>query len=158
MARRSPGFSSRQRRYVFSVSSGRFWKLYSVAKFCRRLARSGRLCILTHELKLFERVVVFLSAAPIGVLMNLLRINATVFVYCTLGPAAAHAFFHDLAGWLMMPLAFAALWIELALLARLFIAVPQTAGPVPLTLPRQSPSRPATSTIPHNAPTSALTV
>lgn len=107
---------------------------------------------------LFERVVVFLSAAPIGVLMNLLRINATVFVYCTLGPAAAHAFFHDLAGWLMMPLAFAALWIELALLARLFIAVPQTAGPVPLTLPRQSPSRPATSTIPHNAPTSALTV
>jgi exosortase len=107
---------------------------------------------------LFERVLVFLSAAPIGVLMNLLRINATVFVYCTLGPAAAHAFFHDLAGWLMMPLAFAALWLELALLARLFIAVPQTAGAVPLTMPRLAPSRPATPTVTHNAPTSALTV
>lgn len=107
---------------------------------------------------LFERVVVFLSAAPIGVLMNLLRINATVYVYCTLGPAAAHAFFHDLAGWLMMPLAFAALWLELALLGRLFLAAPPTAGPVPLTLPRQAPSRAATPVIPHNAPTSALTV
>ena len=63
-----------------------------------------------------ERVAVFLSAAPIGVLMNLVRITATAYVYATLGSAAAHAFFHDLAGWLMMPLAFAALWLELALL------------------------------------------
>ena len=69
-----------------------------------------------------ERVAVFLSAAPIGVLMNLVRITATAYVYATLGAAAAHAFFHDLAGWLMMPLAFAALWLELAVLRRLFIA------------------------------------
>src|SRR5439155_9015567 len=76
---------------------------------------------------LWERVMVFLSAAPIGVLMNLIRITATAYVYCTLGAAAAHAFFHDLAGWLMMPLAFAALWLELRLLARLFVAAPPEA-------------------------------
>ena len=46
---------------------------------------------------------------------------------------------NDLAGWLMMPLAFAALWLELGLLGRLFIAVPTAAGPVPLTLPQQGP-------------------
>ena len=32
-----------------------------------------------------ERVVVFLSAAPIGVLMNLVRITATVYVFCDAG-------------------------------------------------------------------------
>jgi hypothetical protein len=70
--------------------------------------------------------------------MNLVRITATAYVYCTLGAVAAHTFFHDLAGWLMMPLAFAALWLELALLGRLFVAVPIAVGPVPLTLPRNS--------------------
>ncbi len=69
-----------------------------------------------------ERIAVFLSAVPIGVLMNLVRITATAYVYATLGATAAHAFFHDLAGWLMMPLAFAALWLELAVLRRLFVA------------------------------------
>ena len=33
----------------------------------------------------WERLVIFLSAAPIGVLMNLIRITVTVYVYCTLG-------------------------------------------------------------------------
>ena len=95
----------------------------------------------------WERWVIFLSAAPIGVLMNLIRITATVYVYCTLGAAAAHAFFHDLAGWLMMPLAFAALWLELYLLARLFTAVPASARrPVALAAP------------PRPAPSTALTV
>jgi len=101
----------------------------------------------------WERVVVFLSAAPIGVLMNLIRITATVFVFCTLGAEAAHAFFHDLAGWLMMPLAFAALWLELALLARLFTAAP-AARPVPLTVPARTTAAPR----PRRAPTTALTV
>ena len=96
----------------------------------------------------WERVVVFLSAAPIGVLMNLIRITTTVFVYCTLGAGAAHAFFHDLAGWLMMPLAFAALWLELALLARLFVAARRPAN-VPVAWTVAAP-RPASS--------SALTV
>ena len=36
-----------------------------------------------------ERVTVFLSAVPIGVLMNLVHITATAYVYATLGAAAA---------------------------------------------------------------------
>ena len=106
----------------------------------------------------WERVVVFLSAAPIGVLMNLIRITTTVYVFCTLGAAAAQTFFHDLAGWLMMPLAFAALWLELAVLSRLFTAGPATTptrGPVPLTAPRSAPSA---APAPRPVPPSALTV
>ena len=69
---------------------------------------------------MLDRIVVFLSAVPIGVLMNLLRLTVTGLVYAGIGAPAAQTFFHDLAGWLMMPLAFAAVGLELYLLRRLF--------------------------------------
>ncbi len=69
---------------------------------------------------LLDRLTVFLSAIPIGVLMNLLRLTATGLVYAVIGAPAAQTFFHDLAGWLMMPLALAAVGLELFLLRRLF--------------------------------------
>ena len=69
---------------------------------------------------LLDRVAVFLSAIPIGVLMNLLRLTATGLLYAILGAPVAQMFFHDLAGWLMMPLALAAVGLELYLLRRLF--------------------------------------
>ena len=37
---------------------------------------------------------------------------------------AAHYLFHDLAGWLMMPLALVLLWAELRLVSFLFAALP----------------------------------
>lgn len=69
---------------------------------------------------LLDRLVVFVSAVPIGVFMNLLRLTATGLVYAVVGAPAAQAFFHDLAGWMMMPLALAAVGFELYLLRRLF--------------------------------------
>jgi exosortase len=75
---------------------------------------------------LLDRAVVFLSAVPVGVLMNLARITATGLVYGAFGNGAAQAFFHELAGWLMMPFALAALWLELYLLDRLFLPRPHT--------------------------------
>ena len=77
---------------------------------------------------LLERIFVFLSAVPLGVLMNLVRVTATGLVYAAIGSAAAQAFFHDLAGWLMMPLALAALGLELYLLRRLFVPDRVTGG------------------------------
>jgi exosortase len=70
---------------------------------------------------LLDRIVLFLSAAPIGVLANVLRITVTVVLHRTAGSEVANAVFHDLAGWFMMPLAVALLWFELRLLDRLFI-------------------------------------
>jgi exosortase len=69
---------------------------------------------------LLDRVAVFFSAIPIGVVMNLLRVTATGVVYATVGAPAAQTFFHDLAGWLMMPLALATVGLELLLLRHLF--------------------------------------
>src|SRR5262249_26489839 len=74
---------------------------------------------------LIDRIAIFLSAIPVGVLMNLLRITATGLVYGMLGNRPAQAFFHELAGWLMMPFALAALALELYLLDRLFIPKPR---------------------------------
>jgi exosortase len=73
---------------------------------------------------LLDRMVVLVSAIPLGVLMNLFRVTATGLVYAGIGSAAAQTFFHHLAGWLMMPLALAALGVELFLLRRLIVVEP----------------------------------
>jgi exosortase len=73
-----------------------------------------------------DKIVVFLSAVPIGVLVNLIRITATGVLHCTVGSYWANLVFHDLAGWLMMPLALGFLWLELFYLKRLW----RLAGPV----------------------------
>jgi exosortase/archaeosortase family protein len=56
--------------------------------------------------------------------MNLIRITATGLVADGAVDQAAQAIFHELAGWLMMPFALAALWLELFLLDRLFVPRP----------------------------------
>lgn len=68
----------------------------------------------------WERVVLVLSAAPIAVIANVLRITLTGILYETTGPEWAEIVFHDLAGWFMMPLAVLLLWGEMLLLAMLF--------------------------------------
>jgi exosortase len=73
------------------------------------------------------RLVLFCSAMPIGVFMNVLRVTATGLAYGVGISQTTQAFFHDLAGWIMMPLALAALAAELWLLDHLWIA--PTAGP-----------------------------
>ncbi|HJT77772.1 MAG TPA: exosortase/archaeosortase family protein [Gemmataceae bacterium] len=80
---------------------------------------------------LATQAVIFLSAAPIGVLMNVARITATAALARLVSSAAANVLFHDLAGWVMMPLALGLLWLEVRLLDRLFVA-PEGTGPVPL--------------------------
>src|SRR5205085_11723097 len=62
-----------------------------------------------------------LSAIPIGVTANLVRITVTAILHRTVGSYMANLVFHDLAGWLMMPLALAMLWLELKLLSWLLL-------------------------------------
>jgi exosortase len=73
-----------------------------------------------------DRLVVFLSAIPIAVVMNLVRVSAIGFAHVTLGSRVANGIFHDVAGWLMMPSALLALWLELKLYDRLFPPIPPT--------------------------------
>lgn len=72
----------------------------------------------------WERGLVIASAVPIAIACNVLRVTGTAMAYQSLGSEVAHKLFHDLAGWLMMPLAVAMLLGELWLLSRLLITPP----------------------------------
>jgi exosortase len=111
---------------------------------------------LVIDRRLTDRVVIFLSAIPVGVLVNLIRITATAVAVVHLHDEKAFHRFHDLAGWLMMPVALALLWAELKLLDWLFVPVGET-GPVPFFLPAASPphAKQLVSETPVFGPTSA---
>ncbi len=86
----------------------------------------------------WEKIVVLVSAIPIALIANLVRITVTGVLHETAGHAVANRVFHDWGGWLMMVLALGLLWLELAFLARLFLE-PVFLTPVPLTVARPTP-------------------
>jgi exosortase len=89
-----------------------------------------------------DKTIIFLSAVPIALLANLVRITATGVLYSFgLGEMANH-FFHDVAGWVMMPLALAMLWVEIKILDALFIDQPQ-ASSLANALPQRATTVPA---------------
>src|SRR5262249_31078856 len=68
---------------------------------------------------LLDKAIIFLSAIPVGVIMNVLRITVTVFLFRFADAEVARAVFHDVAGWVMMPLALLVLLLELRFLKHL---------------------------------------
>jgi exosortase len=85
-----------------------------------------------------ERLLIVLSAAPIAIVCNVARITATGVMHELAGARWAELVFHDLAGWLMMPLALGLLWCELRLLS-LIVVVDEPAR----VAPRPAPDDPA---------------
>lgn len=67
-----------------------------------------------------DRVAVLLCAAPIAVIANVARVSLTAIVGEFGATGFANRFFHDMAGWFMMPLALAMMWFVLWFLERLF--------------------------------------
>jgi exosortase len=89
-----------------------------------------------------EKVLIVLSAVPIAVLSNVVRITVTGVMHEVAGSYWANLVFHDLAGWLMMPLALGLLWCELALLSLLIIEDAPAPSPATLlALDRTAPAR-----------------
>lgn len=72
-----------------------------------------------------DRICIVLSAVPIALITNILRITATGVMYQT-HPQFAQRFFHDWAGWFMMPVCLAMLGAELWILNRLVLEAPGT--------------------------------
>jgi exosortase len=69
---------------------------------------------------LLEKTCIVLSAVPIALLTNILRITATGVMF-QINERFAQSFFHDLAGWFMMPVCLMFLAAELWALNRLII-------------------------------------
>lgn len=75
-----------------------------------------------------DKLVILASAGPIAILVNVIRITATGVMHLHVSSEAASHFFHDLAGWVMMPMALAFLGLELWILNRLIVELPQRAA------------------------------
>lgn len=71
-----------------------------------------------------DRFLVILSAVPIALVVNILRITVTGVLGDLVGPEIAGAVYHDLAGWLMMPVALLLMWLELWVIDHLWVTLP----------------------------------
>jgi exosortase len=71
----------------------------------------------------WEKALIVASSIPIAVASNIVRISVTGILAEAVGMEWAEKIFHDLAGWLMMPVALGMLCIELWILSKLFVDV-----------------------------------
>ena len=83
---------------------------------------AGMACLVRRTA--LEKAIVVLSAVPIALAANVVRITLTALLHALSRHDWATTTYHDLAAWLMMPLAVAFLWIELGLLTRVFVSIP----------------------------------
>jgi exosortase len=85
-----------------------------------------------------DKTVILVSAIPIAIVANIVRITLTAILYDLNSAAVARAVFHDGAGYLMMAVALGLLWLELKIMRNLFIA---DEGPRPLRFSYAGPQK-----------------
>lgn len=61
----------------------------------------------------WQRALLVISSIPIAILCNMIRLAVTAFLFLRFETSLAESFFHDFAGWTMMPLAIGFLFFEL---------------------------------------------
>jgi exosortase len=83
---------------------------------------------------LLDRIGLVASSIPVALLANILRITATGILHDTVGGKVANTFYHDLAGWIMIPLALILYWFEIWILTRLLIETKREPAPSLLDL------------------------
>ncbi len=76
---------------------------------------------LVIERPIWEKCLIAMSAPAIAIAANVLRISATAVAYEFGNEKMAELIFHDLAGWLMMPVGLLLLWAELYLVSLVFV-------------------------------------
>jgi exosortase len=118
------------------------------------VALSAAMALLTRR-PILDKLILLVSAIPIAVMSNILRITATGILHETTNSETANVFFHDLGGWLMMPLGLLFLGIEVRILARLFIDAPPPRQVVREAVPRRVRKQPPPRTRPQRPATPA---
>lgn len=69
---------------------------------------------------LWKKIVIVMSAIPISIVTNSMRIASVGILYQFMGPAAAEGFFHDFSGWFIFMISLGILLLEMAILKRIF--------------------------------------
>jgi exosortase len=97
-----------------------------------------------------DRIMLVVAAAPVALAANTARIVLTGVLYVKAGSAAAEHFYHDLAGWLMIPFALALLWL-MAKVWSWLVVEDESAEKIPIvvglagTKPASTPARASAS-------------
>ena len=99
------------------------------------LTLAGAIAVLYRTRPVIDRVLLFAAAVPIALVCNVVRISVTGLVYYAGWTRAGDLIVHDLAGWLMMPLALGLLWVELRLIDWVVEPVERVTADVALGLP-----------------------
>ncbi|MHB1558613.1 MAG: exosortase/archaeosortase family protein [Isosphaeraceae bacterium] len=86
-------------------------------KMLMTLAATVTATVMLFPMPIWKRVVVLLSAVPIALASNMARIVVTGWCYYYIEGEKGHHWAHDIAGWMMMPLALILVALELGLLA-----------------------------------------
>ncbi|MFH1029596.1 MAG: VPLPA-CTERM-specific exosortase XrtD [Pseudomonadota bacterium] len=68
----------------------------------------------------WKKIIIFLSAIPVSIVTNSMRIASVGILYQFMGPAAAEGFFHDFSGWFIFMISLGILLLEMALLTKIF--------------------------------------
>ena len=84
--------------------------------------------VLVSQRHWIDRCLILASAVPIALISNIIRVTATGVMFDLGYSEFARHFFHDVAGYLMMPIGMALLWVELVILSRLFVDLPASAA------------------------------
>lgn len=77
--------------------------------------------VMLGEREWWENLVILASAIPIALIVNSIRITVTGLLYQVASSEVAEMVFHDLAGWVMMPMALGMLFMLQQILAHLFV-------------------------------------
>jgi exosortase len=138
------GFPAFSEGNVISLEHGRI----AVVEACSGLsmlltfaAITTGMAMIVHR-PLLDKLVIVASTVPVALAVNIARIVANGVAIEVWDAETANRVFHDLGGWLMMPLAVAAVWFELWVLSRLLIEVPESKAVPLFGLPGQPPARP----------------
>jgi exosortase/archaeosortase family protein len=68
-----------------------------------------------------DKILILLSALPIAIIANVIRITLTGIIFAFGWRWLGEVIVHDLAGWLMMPIALVLIWLELRVIDWLFV-------------------------------------
>jgi exosortase/archaeosortase family protein len=92
----------------------------------------------------WENLVILASAIPIALTVNSIRITVTGLLYQLANSEVAEMVFHDLAGWVMMPMALGMMFLLQQILDHLFVTEDNVvAALAPLPQVSEPVSRPA---------------
>ena len=84
----------------------------------------------------WQKAVLLGSSIPVAVVCNILRISATAMLMLYVSADVAQKFFHDFAGYVMMPAAVMLLFAEIGLMDRIIVPEPEPAAGSPHAKPK----------------------